>query len=216
MVVQSVASLLFFVVSPGQTVQGWRAPQIPGIYRVDGGKTALVGVPPAKLAARATGIGRYPGDVAPLLVPIKDQQLALPLSAHYRLADFLCKGHRGVVAVNPNLVAKLESLIGSLRSDGYQVRKLRLLSGFRTPGYNRAIGNRTNRSRHLHGDAADVLADDFNRDGRMDRKDAQILMAAVDRIDVLVPLRGGAAIYPPGPGHGWFVHTDTRGQSIRW
>lgn len=213
MITYSIASLLFFVIAPGQTLEGWQAPESPGIYQTAGGKTALVGVPPAKLSASRV---RYPEDVKPLLVPLNRSNRDVRLSAHFTINDFLCKGDKSLVAVSPKLVAKLESLIGTLRNDGYQAGKLRLLSGFRTPGYNRSIGNRTSHSRHIHGDAADVLADDFNRDGAIDKRDAQILMAAVTKLDTSATFRGGASVYPPNGSHGWFVHTDTRGKAARW
>ncbi|MBM3267333.1 MAG: hypothetical protein FJZ01_06775 [Candidatus Sericytochromatia bacterium] len=217
MVIYSVSSLLFFVAAPGQSVGAWQAPAAPGVYQAASGKTALVGLPPAKIAGTvAPALGAYPPNVAPLLVPVTARNRDTRLSEHFKLGDFLCKGHKGVVSISPRIVAKLESLIGTLRQDGYQVGKLRLLSAYRTPGYNRAIGNETSRSRHIHGDAADVLADDFNRDGRIDRADARILMAAVDRLDKDATYRGGASMYPPAGGHGWFVHTDTRGSAVRW
>jgi hypothetical protein len=213
MVTYSIASLLFFVIAPGQTLEGWQAPPAPGIYPASGGKTALVGVPPEKLGGARV---RYPRDVKPLLVPLKGGNRDVRLSTHFTINDFLCKGDPSLVAVSPKLVAKLESLIGTLRGDGYKVEKLRLMSAFRTPGYNRSIGNRTSHSRHIHGDAADVLADDFNRDGSIDKQDAGILMAAISRLDTTQAFRGGAALYPPSGSHGWFVHTDTRGEATRW
>ncbi len=215
MVIYAVSSLLFFLAAPGQSVGSWQAPAAPGVYRAASGKAALVGLPPAKLA-KVAGVGHYPAHIAPLLVPVTASTRETRLSEHFKLSDFLCKGHKGVVSVSPRIVAKLESLIGTLGHDGYKVGTLRLLSAYRTPGYNRAIGNVTSRSRHIHGDAADVLADDFNGDGRIDRSDARILMAAVDKLDKDPTYRGGASMYPPSGGHGWFVHTDTRGTAVRW
>ncbi len=213
MVTYSIATLLFFVIAPGQTLEGWQAPDSPGIYTTTGGRTALVGVPPGRLAG---GGSHYPQNVKPLLVPLKRNSPDVKLSAHFTINDFLCKGDKRVVAVSPKLVAKLESLIGTLRGDGYKVRKLRLLSGFRTPGYNRSIGNATSHSRHIHGDAADVIAQDFNADGSVNKRDAQILMSAVTKLDGSPTFRGGASMYAPNGSHGWFVHTDTRGKATRW
>ena len=44
------------------------------------------------------------------------------------------------------------------------------MSGYRTPFYNRSIGNQTRFSRHVYGDAADIYADD-DGDGKMDDLD---------------------------------------------
>ena len=39
----------------------------------------------------------------------------------------------------------------------------------------------------------------------------------VDRVEAAHPeLIGGAGIYPAGPGHGPFIHIDTRGYRARW
>lgn len=213
MVTYSIASLLFFVIAPGQSLDGWQAPDSPGIYETQSGKTVLVGVPPSKLEGKRV---RYPETVKPLLVPVKSSNREARLSKHFTVRDFLCKGDKSVLAVSPKLVAKLESLIGTLQQGGYKAGKLRLMSAYRTPSYNRSIGNKTSHSRHIHGDAADVLADDFNRDGKIDKRDAQILMNAVNKLDASATFRGGASMYPPNGSHGWFVHTDTRGKATRW
>lgn len=213
MVHPSIASLFFAVVAPGQTLDGWRAPASPGVYETRTGKTVLVGLPPSRFFGSRV---RFPENIEALLVPVKASDRTAKLSRHYTIGDFLCKGDKSVVAVSPKLVAKLESLIGTLRQQGYQAGKLRLMSAFRTPTYNRAIGNATSRSRHIHGDAADILADDFNRDGTIDRRDAMILMNAVNKLDTAGIFQGGASIYPPNGSHGWFVHTDTRGRAARW
>jgi len=99
-------------------------------------------------------------------------------------------------------------------------------AGFRTPAYNRAIGNATVYSRHLWGDAADIFVDrdgdgemdDPNGDGRSSVADARALSALVERVEA-----GDAALRPGGMGvyrrnatHGPFVHVDARGYRARW
>lgn len=144
----------------------------------------------------------------------------VPLSSHYTVGDF--QGKDGAVAgkkylfVEPRLVEKLERLIATLNGAGYPCGKLEIMSGFRSPQLNKAIGNVTSLSRHTYGDAADVLAQDFNRDGKVDVVDGQILLAAVTKLDKETDLVGGASLYSPGSGHGYFVHTDTRGSLVRW
>lgn len=212
MVSNAITALFFCLLTPGQIMDGWHAPKDPGIYRVTNGLTAFVGVKPSAYP----GMGSYPADVAPLLVPIQTQDREVRLSKHFVLQDFLCKGEESVVSVSPRLVTKLEAIISDLEGSGYACPSLRLQSGYRTPGYNRAIGNVTRHSRHIHGDAADMVARDFNSDGRVDRKDAQILMATVTRLDQDPRFAGGASIYPANGSHSWFVHTDTRGKATRW
>jgi uncharacterized protein YcbK (DUF882 family) len=103
-----------------------------------------------------------------------------------------------------------------------------VMSGFRTPQYNRGGGNPTGRaglSRHMYGDAADIyidsnhdgVMDDLNHDGRIDIADSRVISAAVDRVEAAHPeLVGGAGVYPAESGHGPFIHIDSRGYRARW
>jgi hypothetical protein len=77
----------------------------------------------------------------------------------------------------------------------------------------------------MYGDASDIFIDndgdfwmdDINRDGRRDVGDARYLAAAAERVEKEHPsLIAGNGIYTPGPGHGPFVHIDTRGFRARW
>jgi hypothetical protein len=77
----------------------------------------------------------------------------------------------------------------------------------------------------MYGDAADIyvdsdhngVMDDLNHDGRSTVADSKVIEAAVTRVETAHPeLVGGAGIYPAGPGHGPFIHIDTRGYRARW
>ena len=153
------------------------------------------------------------------------------VSEHFRLRDFLTKDQRDVwpkyLVLDTKLVDKLELVIDDLVSRGYDVRHVSVMSGFRTPQYNRkGVGRgRADASRHQYGDAADVFVDndrdgrmdDLNRDGRVDTRDARILVAAVDRVEAAYPgLTGGAGVYPATRAHGPFTHIDARGKRVRW
>ena len=48
----------------------------------------------------------------------------------------------------------------SERAAGIDASTFRILSGYRTPFYNRSIGNETHYSRHVYGDAADIYVDE--------------------------------------------------------
>ena len=105
---------------------------------------------------------------------------------------------------------------------------MQVMSGFRTPRYNKSGGNTAGRaslSRHMYGDGADVFVDndrngnmdDINKDGRIDVKDAEMIAAAADRVERKHPsLAGGVGIYKTCCGHGPFTHIDTRGYRARW
>ena len=154
-----------------------------------------------------------------------------PVSEHFRLRDFLTKDQRDVwpkyLVLDTKLVDKLELVIADLAGRGYDVRHLSVMSGFRTPQYNRrGVGRgRADASRHQYGDAADVFVDndrngrmdDLNRDGRIDTRDARILLGAVDRVEARHPeLIGGAGVYGATRAHGPFTHIDARGSRARW
>lgn len=70
------------------------------------------------------------------------------LSAHFSRTEFRCR-HCGRVVVDPELVAALERLRAAVG------RPLPIVSGYRCPVHNRAVGGAT-RSQHLYGRAADI------------------------------------------------------------
>jgi hypothetical protein len=153
------------------------------------------------------------------------------VSEHFQLRDFLTKDQRNVwpkyLVLDTKLIDKLELIIDDLVGRGYDVRYLSVMSGFRTPQYNlKGVGRgRADASRHQYGDAADVFVDndrngrmdDLNRDGRVDTRDARILLGAVDRVEAAYPgLIGGAGVYGATRAHGPFTHIDARGSRARW
>ena len=154
------------------------------------------------------------------------------VSEHFRLRDFLTHDQQGVwpkyLVLRAPLVDKLELVISQLESRGTPVRRMRVMSGFRTPQYNARGGERSGRSkisRHMYGDAADVFVDndgdgrmdDLNRDGRIDHRDARVILEAVEQVERLHgDLVGGVGVYRATRAHGPFAHVDVRGSRARW
>ena len=154
------------------------------------------------------------------------------VSQHFRLQDFLTHDQPDVwpkyLVLDISLVDKLELVLSELAEQGYDVNGVTVMSGFRTPNYNVSGGNVAGRaalSRHMFGDAADIfldadgdgVMDDLNHDGRVNIRDAQVILAAVDRVERGHPeLVGGAGVYVASAGHGPFIHIDTRGFRSRW
>ena len=151
------------------------------------------------------------------------------VSPNFRLEQFLCKQTAGTpqfALVRTRLLQRLETVLATLNDRGHPVSTLHVMSGYRTPYYNRAIGNTTEYSRHLYGDAADIFVDvdgdrwmdDLTGDGRATTADARYLARLVrrrptpgdDRFD------GGLGIYGPASHRGPFVHVDLRGYRARW
>ena len=102
---------------------------------------------------------------------------------------------------------------------------LRLISVFRTPGHNRAIGSNSF-GRHIYGDAFDfyigegdgIKAMDLNRDGKLDRRDAWPLVSLIEDLQAegALPL-GGVGVYNTvGGDHEVTLHLDLRGHRATW
>jgi hypothetical protein len=165
-------------------------------------------------------------------IEVTRQNQDTPVSEHFRLRDFLTKDQFDVwpkyLVLREELIDKLELVIAELQRDGITVRRMAVMSGFRTPQYNqRGVrgGGRAQDSRHQYGDAADVFVDndgdgwmdDLNGDGRVDHRDAQVILAAAERVERRHPdLAGGVGVYRATRAHGPFAHVDVRGRRARW
>jgi len=232
------------------------APKTPGIYKlavelnkaqrsIDDLKVITL-VPFAEKQKEKIGLyylGRWPfegGGTPPSsayanprgFVEVTRENRDLPVSEHFMLGQFLTKDQPNVwpkyVLLDPRLLDKLELLIAELQKEGYDVKHLTVMSGFRTPRYNESGGNtggRANLSRHMYGDAADVFVDndrdgytdDVNGDGKVDVRDSELVARAAERVEAANPaLVGGIGIYVACCGHGPFTHVDVRGRRARW
>lgn len=151
------------------------------------------------------------------------------VSKRFRLSDFLTKDQPNVwpkaLVLEPKLLDKLELIADELEARGHS-GEVKVMSGFRTPQYNR--GGRLGRakdSRHMYGDAADIYVDgdgdgrmdDLTGDGKVDLKDAHCLRAVAEHVEQQYPeLVGGIGTYRTTRTHGPFVHVDVRGHRSRW
>ncbi|NUR33642.1 MAG: hypothetical protein HOQ30_06485 [Gemmatimonadaceae bacterium] len=154
------------------------------------------------------------------------------VSEHFKLRDFLTHDQPNVwpkyLVLELRNVDKLELVLSDLASHGVDVSGVKVMSGFRTPQYNKGGGDPTGRaglSRHMYGDAADIyidsnkdgVMDDLNHDGKITIADSRVVQQAVDRVEAAHPeLVGGAGVYPAAAGHGPFIHIDSRGYRARW
>jgi hypothetical protein len=154
------------------------------------------------------------------------------ISEHFRLRDFLTHDQEDVwpkyLVLRAPLVDKLELVIAQLEAHGTHVTHMQVMSGFRTPLYNARAGERGGRSkvsRHMYGDAADIFVDndgdgrmdDLNHDGRINYRDAQVILDAVEQVERQhEDLVGGVGVYRATRSHGPFAHVDVRGNRARW
>ena len=228
----------------------WTAPVAPGLYPIqvvapDGGDSvtlqAFVVVPYDRLDGELLNgyrIGRYPekplrgragyGPPAGFVEVTRENEDVL-VSPHFRLKQFLCKqpaGSRKYVVLNERLLVALEYVLERVNAAGYRATTFHVMSGYRTPAYNRAIGN-VRYSQHQWGAAADIFIDengdgrmdDLNGDGRSDIRDAEVLYRLIDAAShrpEAQGLIGGLGKYRATAAHGPFVHVDVRGRKARW
>ncbi|MCU0620215.1 MAG: D-Ala-D-Ala carboxypeptidase family metallohydrolase, partial [Gemmatimonadales bacterium] len=147
-------------------------------------------------------------------IEVTRENAQTPVSAHFRLADFLTHDQANVwpklLVVQPRLLDKLELVAAELEQLG-KPSALKVMSGFRTPQYNacRRCG-RARDSRHMYGDAADVyvdgnddgVMDDLNGDGKLTVEDARFLGRVAEKVEYDHPdLMGGIGIYRQTGAH---------------
>jgi len=228
----------------------WTAPDAPGLYPltvrdVRNGRATTLNVFVKRPFDHQTEwlngyrIGRYAQEARngneaflppPGFVEVTPEVADVPVSPHFTLGQFLCKQRSDFpkyVLVDERLLLKLEQLLEQARMEGLTDEPFHIMSAFRTPYYNRKIGNRTTYSSHLYGMAADIFIDttgdgrmdDLTGSGRVTVADAHRLAEVVDTVlegSEGHTFEGGLGIYAPRPHRGPFIHVDVRGERARW
>jgi hypothetical protein len=163
-------------------------------------------------------------------IEVTKQNEGTYISPHFKLKQFLCKqksGYPKYVVLKERLLLKLELILEKVNEMGYQYDTFNIMSGYRTPYYNKALCNVTY-SCHVYGSAADIfidgnpkdgMMDDLNYDGNIDYRDAAVLANIIDEMDGKPSYSrfvGGLGLYEKTNFHGPFVHVDVRGSRARW
>jgi hypothetical protein len=122
------------------------------------------------------------------------------LTAHFSLSEF---ASRDGAATPASAVSRLRGLAEQLEVLRAELggNAVRVISGYRSPAHNRAVGGARN-SQHLYGRAADISIGGYTP-RQIKNKIEQLIRAG--RM-----LQGGIGLY------GGFVHYDTRGSAARW
>ncbi len=164
------------------------------------------------------------------LIEVTEDMVDLPVSPHFTLGQFLCKQQPDhwpkYLALREPLVTKLEVLLEAVNRSGIETNGFHVMSGYRTPWYNRSIGN-GRYSRHVWGGAADIFVDtsgngrmdDLTGNGKSGYRDARVLRRiAQDTFGKsrYRRYRGGLGLYGPRSHRGPFLHVDARGEEARW
>lgn len=151
------------------------------------------------------------------------------VSPHFRLKQFLTKqksGYPKYLVLDERLIYLLEEVGKDLEPMGFNADDIFVMSGYRTPFYNKAIDD-TEFSMHQWGRASDIfldknhdgMMDDLNKDRTVNRDDAVALANVLERLAKTPELSGfigGIGIYAATSAHGPFVHVDTRPWKARW
>jgi hypothetical protein len=238
------------LVATGPNRWTWEAPVKPGLYgikvKTPGGDTiadfsAFVMVPSTavgKGVLNGYDIGAYPETPLqgnPIYLPPKGfievtkQNEDTKVSPNFRVKEFLAKqkgDYPKYLVLDERLVFLLEAIGAQLKPRGWNAGDILVMSGYRTPHYNKQLDD-TTYSLHQWGRASDIFLDkdkngrmdDFNKDKVISKEDAIDLAAFVDALSKTAELKafiGGLGIYDSTPAHGPFVHVDTRPSRARW
>jgi hypothetical protein len=228
----------------------WEAPVRPGLYSLKvknpAGATvadfsAFVMVPSAAVRKGVLNnyqIGFYPEK------PLKGNPIYAPpagfievtrenedtrVSPNFRVRQFLTKqksGYPKYLVLDERLIFLLEAIGRHLEPQGWEADDMFVMSGYRTPYYNKQLDD-TQFSLHQWGRAADIfldkdndgMMDDFNKDKVVSKQDAVALANVLETLSKTPELRsfiGGIGIYGSTAAHGPFVHVDTRPWRARW
>lgn len=241
-----------FLYRDGDTL-GWKAPQKSGHYSLKIKDTKNNGNNEIKLnifvlhpfEEKKNGyidgfkIGSYPKIPADKnghyknpkgFLKIEKSMLDLKITPHFKLEQFLTNQTENFphyVAVKESLLLKLEYLLKEYNKAGFDINTFGVVSIYRSPYFNKEIGNHSKHSRHIYGDAADIFIDnngdgqmdDLNNDGKIDINDARVMADIAVRFDQnpkYSKLAGGVASYKSNCVRGPFIHIDTRGFHVKW
>jgi len=179
-------------------------------------------------------IGRYPKPMRGLksytspqhFLKVSSNKEQIKLSEHFEASRFLCKQasrYPKYLIVQTSLINLLELMIKEAAIHGVIIKNFVIMSGYRTPSYNSAIGS-SKYSRHMYGDASDIYVDDdhdgfmddLNGDGKTTDADTRWLASLANDVQRKYDIKGGVGIYKRTSHHPRFVHVDTRGYYARW
>jgi len=178
----------------------------------------------------ATQLGGKPSYIAPKgFIEVTKDNEDTKVSPNFRLKQFLTKqkgGYPKYMVLEERLIYVLEAIGTHLEEHGWGADDIFVMSGYRTPYYNKLLDD-TQWSMHQWGRAADIFLDknkdgnmdDFNKDKVVDRNDAAALAELVDKLSKaseLADFIGGVGIYAATSAHPPFVHVDTRPWKARW
>jgi len=228
----------------------WEAPVKPGLYSIEVKNPAgreiaefavFVMVPTTEIrngVLNGFQIGAYPATplkgnpiyIAPkAFIEVTKENEDTKVSPNFRIKHFLTKqkgGYPKYLVLDERLLYLLEAIGAHLEPHGWDADDIYVMSGYRTPYYNKLLDD-TRYSLHQWGRAADIfldkdgngVMDDFNKDKVVTKEDAVALANVLETLAKTPELSsfiGGIGIYGSTASHGPFVHVDTRPSKARW
>ena len=151
---------------------------------------------------------------------IKRSDLNKKIAGNFRLKEFICKDRYYEACImkdrddiicifNKKIFFKTLELQNELEKLGHDKDAFRIVNGHRHPAYNENIGG-AKLSRHIKGEAVDIVVKDVDRNGYTNKKDKDIILDLLE--NKIIKDKGGIGLYP-GSGN---VHYDVRGTKARW
>ena len=111
--------------------------------------------------------------------------------------------------IDRRILYKILELRELLEEKDYDENAFFIRNGYRTPAYNKARGG-ASKSRHIKGEAVDMIIKDINKDGQYTDQDKQIVIELLEQ--EIIKSKGGIGKYPGSR----VVHMDVRGHKARW
>lgn len=151
---------------------------------------------------------------------LKQEDFFKKIVGQYRVREFLCqdKYYRQAL-LNPQAefywlidkkllyaVLELQQILGE---KGFDPNAMTINYGHRHPRKNEEAGG-AGSSKHIKGQAVDLIIGDINKDGAYTDRDKEIVLEIVDK--KVIGNRGGVGRYPGSK----IVHIDVRGKRARW
>ena len=123
-----------------------------------------------------------------------------------------------LIGVHDTSKSYLNKLELALKDDGYQANYF-VISGRRWPVDNyllNKLGGASKKSRHLRGQAIDIIVLDVNQDGKRNAQDVDIVYNILDKR--IIKDKGGIGTYKKESGFfsRQMIHFDCRGKRARW
>lgn len=123
----------------------------------------------------------------------------MQLEQNFKLSEFRCKDGTDVPEELMDNVKQLAKNLQVLRE--HLGTSITVISGYRTPEYNKKIGG-AKRSQHMLAKAADIIVPGLTS---LEVRDTILKLIKEGKMD-----KGGVGIYPT------FTHYDVRGRNARW